>query len=100
MLTKRGIELNINESKYIFVVDNLMLYFSSNFNKERFISNYNSYIDEETIKLENRYKINIDIKNLLVISFYKKIEKRGFYIVDINSKHEIKENAIFKTYIK
>lgn len=100
MLTKRGIELNIKESKYIFIVDNLMLYFSSNFNKERFISNYNVYVLEESIKLENKYKLNMDIKNLLVISYYKKIEKRGFYIVDTNSKQEIKENTIFKTYLK
>lgn len=96
MLTKRGIELNIKESKYIFVVDGLMLYFSSNFNKERFISNYNTYLDEESIKLENKYKVNIDLKRLLIVSFYKKIEKRGFYIVDINSRQEIKEDTIFK----
>lgn len=96
MLTKRGIELNIKESKYIFVVDGLMLYFSSNFNKERFISNYNAYLDEENIKLENKYKVNIDLKRLLIVSFYKKIEKRGFYIVDINSRQEIKEDTIFK----
>lgn len=96
MLTKRGIELNIKESKYIFVVDALMLYFSSNFNKERFISNYNIYLDEESIKLENKYKVNIDLKRLLIVSFYKKIEKRGFYIVDINSRQEIKEDTIFK----
>lgn len=96
MLTKRGIELNIKESKYIFVVDGLMLYFSSNFNKERFISNYNTYLDEENIKLENKYKVNIDLKRLLIVSFYKKIEKRGFYIVDINSRQEIKEDTIFK----
>lgn len=96
MLTKRGIELNIKESKYIFVVDALMLYFSSNFNKERFISNYNTYLDEESIKLENKYKVNIDLKRLLIVSFYKKIEKRGFYIVDINSRQEIKEDTIFK----
>ena len=55
-------------------------YFSSSFNKERFLKGYQDYIKEEEDKIIAKYGINISIRYYLLIAFYIKIEKRGFYI--------------------
>ena len=55
-------------------------YFSSSFNKERFLSGYESYIKEEEDKIIAKYGISISIRYYLLIAYYLKIEKRGFYI--------------------
>lgn len=55
-------------------------YFSSSFNKERFLSGYESYIKEEEDKIISKYNVIISIRFYLLIAFYIRIEKRGFYI--------------------
>lgn len=60
-------------------------YFSSSFNKERFLNGYQAYIKEEEDKIKAKYGINISIRYYLLIAFYMKIEKRGFYIVNYSS---------------
>ena len=55
-------------------------YFSSSFNKERFLSGYESYIKEEEDKIIAKYGILISIRFYLLMAYYLKIEKRGFYI--------------------
>lgn len=95
MLTRRGIELNIKESKFTYDIEDMRLFFSSTYNLERFISNINEFIDIETLKLRNKYHLNISFKKILIIVLYKRIEKRGFYIVNTNTGREIKENTMF-----
>lgn len=60
-------------------------YFSSSFNKERFLNGYEDYIKEEEDKIKAKYGINISIRYYLLISYYIKIEKRGFYITKYSS---------------
>lgn len=60
-------------------------YFSSSFNKERFLKGYEDYIKEEEDKIRAKYGINISIRYYLLIAYYIKIEKRGFYIVNYSS---------------
>lgn len=60
-------------------------YFSSSFNKERFLKGYEDYIKEEEDKIKAKYGINISIRYYLLIAYYIKIEKRGFYIVNYSS---------------
>ena len=60
-------------------------YFSSSFNKERFLKGYEEYIKEEEDKIKSKYGINISIRYYLLIAFYMKIEKRGFYIVNYST---------------
>ena len=60
-------------------------YFSSSFNKERFLNGYQDYIKEEEDKIKAKYGINISMRYYLLIAFYIKIEKRGFYIVNYSS---------------
>lgn len=60
-------------------------YFSSSFNKERFLNGYKDYIKEEEDKIKSKYGVNISIRYYLLIAFYIKIEKRGFYITKYSS---------------
>lgn len=67
-------------------------YFSSSFNKERFLNGYQKYIKEEEDKIKAKYGINISIRYYLLIAYYMKIEKRGFYITcysSLSKKYDI-----------
>lgn len=55
-------------------------YFSSSFNKERFLNGYENYIKEEEDKIIAKYGFSISLRYYLLMSYYIKIEKRGFYI--------------------
>ena len=93
--TVRGVCLNLNESDYIFENEGFMFYFSSEFNKKRFIDQLNEYVKIETMKLQNRYNINIKFDVMFMISLYKLIEKRGFRIYDSINKKEITPSCGF-----
>lgn len=94
----KRVEYDINESNYFSRVDNYLFYFSSIFNQRRFDSNYRLFINEETNKLIAKYHVNIDLKDYLLLVFYKKIEKRGFKVKFYanNDIIELKEDYIFK----
>lgn len=72
---------DIEISKYSFQVDNMLFYFSSLFNLERFKRKYLDYIKNEERKVINKYHYSINMKNYLLICFYMMIEKRGFKVV-------------------
>ena len=80
MKTANGIELNLAISQYKSVYEGFTFYFSSLFYKRKFDSTLETYLELETSKIINKYKININPRIYLAISYYKKIEKRGFYV--------------------
>ena len=86
MQTKNGVELNLYESKYKSIFYGFTFYFSSMFYKSKFDKGLQNYIDVETQKLESKYRINIDFSIYLAISYYMKIEKRGFLIRNEENK--------------
>ena len=87
MLTKGGIEFDLNESPFYYTLEGLTFYFSSNFYKNKFMENCLSYARCENTKILSKYKVYINMKIFLLISFYAKIEKRGFRIHDnVNNK--------------
>lgn len=77
---------NIEESPFSYRYDEFEFFFSSQFYKRNFKKRVDSFILEETYKIKNRYKIKnekfvANLKEVLLIAFYKKIEKRGFKIL-------------------
>lgn len=94
MKSARGIYYNLKESDYIVNLminsDKIELYFSSLFLRKKFLDNVYNYIDNENMKLRANYNFDIDATKLLILSFYKKTEKRGFRVL-INDK-EINSN--------
>lgn len=76
---------NIEESPYVYKYNDYELYFSSPFYLKNYKTRIDNYIKEEFYKLKNRYSIfndefNKTLNDVLIISFYKKVEKRGFRI--------------------
>lgn len=81
----------LEDSPFFLRIDDFMFYFSSSFYKNKFENGYKEYIRSETLKLNVRYKMIVDADEMLLLSFYKMIEKRGF-------KVKYKGNEIEKDY--
>ena len=81
MKTKNVIYLDLKESEYKINYNGLIYSFSSELYMYKFKNNVKQFIIEETAKLKAKYKINIYLDTMLTLSFYKKIEKRGFRVV-------------------
>lgn len=92
---RRVVYNDINDSTYYLDVGKARLYFSSEFNKTRFLNNYLIYTQEECKKLENKYHVKINANYYLLFAFYKKIEKRGFRIENNITNTKINENLTF-----
>ena len=90
MITIRGIYHNIEESSISIIIDKYTLYFSSDTNKGRFIGKYDEYYSKLNRRLNKIYEL--DYLPLILISLYKKVEKRGFRVYYKNRR--IAENFI------
>lgn len=91
MKSARGIYYNLNESDYIFEYNHFKFYFSSVLYLNKYKSLYQDYIEKETKKLNAYYKANINCEVMLLLTLYKKIEKRGFKVVYDNK--DLKEDT-------
>lgn len=94
MKSKRGVYLDIYESDYYYDLDGVRYYFSSQLYLNKFKENVINYVNENSIKLKLRYKININFDLFLTLSYYRKVEKRGFRVVDISTEKTITKDTI------
>ena len=78
MKTVRGVYHNIEESDIYLQVDNFYLYFSSNFLKGKFVGLYDEYYRKVNNTFNKIYEM--DYTPLIIISLYKRVEKRGFRV--------------------
>lgn len=85
---------DIFESNYYYDYESYRLYFSSLFNKKRFIERIEEFIKDENIKNSNKYGVKIDLTNYLIIVLYKKIEKRGFRVYNNSELIKIEKFVI------
>lgn len=86
MQTKRGIYLNLKESVYKFKYGRLVFYFSSQSYLTKFKLVYSEYIKNETLKIQLKYGGIIWCDEMLLLTLYKKIEKRGFRVLCDNKE--------------
>lgn len=94
MKTKNGIYLDLTESEYVYNFGGLSFYFSSEFYRNKFKNEVKNYVQYETMKIVSKYDIKVSFDIMLAISLYKKIEKRGFRVLDIESKKEITKDVL------
>lgn len=80
MKSKRGIYYDLEESDYKTNIDNFTFVFSSLFYLTLFKTNLEEYIKYENNRINNKIKKDIDLKEVILIDLYKKIEKRGFLV--------------------
>lgn len=88
----RPVYQDINESPFFVEYNDFTFYFSSAFYQRNFKLKLPGYIREEEFKLKNRYRIINEkffeiLHEVLAISLYKKIEKRGFRVYKNNEKY-------------
>lgn len=95
MLTYGGVYYNLNESDFCVNIEGFTFYFSSKLYKNKFKNNVRQFIKNESEKINSKYQININLDLYLMIAFYMKVEKRGFKIVDEQTKKEITRSAGF-----
>ena len=100
MMTKNGIQLDLQNSVYFYKYENLTFYFSSELYRKKFAETVDLYISSEKFKLKNKYRVDIDPSLYLAISLYKKIEKRGFFVRDEKDDRVLKEITSFMCIIK
>lgn len=70
----------LEDSPFFLRIDDFMFYFSSAFYQKKFEDGYKEYIRSETLKLNVRYKMIVYADEMLLLSFYKTVEKRGFKV--------------------
>lgn len=75
----RGVYYDISLSDIYVDIDGLRFYFSSVFNKERFINRLIEYNHKCDMRFTNVAKIKIK-QNITSLRLYDEIEKRGFLI--------------------
>ena len=85
--------LDLSETDVVSKYNGINFYFSSEFNRKRFENNVDDYIKVETLKMINRYKVKANWSLLLMVAYYKKIEKRGFRI-EFESGEKINPDTI------
>lgn len=85
MKTRRGIYYDLEESPYITKFRDYRFYFSSEFYRNKFETNLLDYIKEETTKIKKKYQVNIDFTDILAFNLYRRIEKRGCYVIYQNN---------------
>lgn len=94
MKSKRGVYLDIFESDYYYDLDGVRYYFSSQLYLNKFKDNVMNYVNENSIKLKLRYKINLNFDLFLTLSYYRKVEKRGFRVVELSTERKITKDTI------
>ena len=77
---------DLDKTSYKYKFDEFIFYFSSELYLNKFVKMIPSYLRDESIKLSIKYNNIISIDALLLLSLYKKIEKRG-YKVTYKGKH-------------
>ena len=80
MRKSKNLFYDIDKSNLKFEFNGIIFYFSSDFNLERFKNGYLNYLMEEQDKINAKYHVMSDLKNLLILAYYKKIETRGFRV--------------------
>lgn len=97
MTTKNGIEFDLAKTKYIYKKDDFTFHFSSELYLKKFSEEVENYVMFENTKINSKYKVQINLCLYLMISLYKRIEKRGFLI---KRKDEIIKDINFNSYMK
>lgn len=84
---------SLEDSPFFLRINDFMFYFTSKFYMDKFNKEYKDYIRDETLRLNVRYKMMGYADEMLLLSFYKIIEKRGFKVqykgVDLDKDYYI-----------
>lgn len=81
-MTKDGIVYNLKETPYIISVGKYEYHFSSLKHLQKWAKGLTQNRIEISRSLSNRFKIPVEVLALADLALYKKIETRGFYVLE------------------
>lgn len=87
IVTRNGIYYNLLESPYAFTLDGIQFFFSSESHMEKFKDKYRYNRNVINASLSNRFKFDINVDKLADFILYRKVETRGFLVIDINKDY-------------
>lgn len=93
MITRNGICYDLEMSSYRVKIDGLTFVFSSKMHKEKFINKHKEHREKVNVSLSRRFNYDVNVDKLADIVFYRKIENRGFLIID-NEGNKLCQNNI------
>lgn len=91
---------DLTESEYIYSTAFYDFYFSSDFYLHKFMNNYINYISQHSNKIDVRFMQKCDFYKVLILDYYKKVEKRGFRVYDKTKNKYVKEDYRIKGIIE
>lgn len=96
-MTNKGIEHNLKETPWIVEMCGLRLHFSSRLYKEKFVDGFSEYKDKLLSRMYSALGQICTIDDRVVaVSFYGRIEKRGYLITTTNGiRKEVRERDGF-----
>ena len=86
MLSRNGIYYDLSQSTYRVKINGLTFVFSSKVHASKFKKRLQENRDIINYSLSKRFNYKVDMSALADIVLYKKIETRGFLIVDSNGE--------------
>lgn len=81
---KSNVCYNLVKSDYQTNYKQYTFHFSSDFNKQRFDTQIQKFVENETLKLNAKYRTTFNADIVIALYLYRLIEKRGFYIIGNN----------------
>jgi len=96
MVTRNGVYYDLTKSTFKFTTpDTKMTFiFSSDLHMFKFEDQYKAFRKEQNLKLKARYRIEIVTTVLSDLVLYKKIETRGFLVINEGGQILCQENLI------
>lgn len=96
MVTRNGVYYDLMKSNYRYKVldTQLTFVFSSDLHKVKFMEQFRENRNAFNVKLMSRYRLNVEMTTLPDIILYKKIESRGFLIINERGQHIWLENLL------
>jgi hypothetical protein len=96
MKTRNGIYYDLSKSTYKHKVNDtgMTFIFSSDLHMLKFEDQYKANRIDHNLKFKARFRIDVDMKVLPDLLLYKKIETRGFLVINEGGQRLCQENVL------
>lgn len=82
-LTRNGVCYNLQNSPYYTVTEHFTFYFSNVYHKRKFDGGLTAKREWLSDSLTRRFKLRMCADDLAALHYYRQVETRGFFVVDV-----------------
>lgn len=94
MISKNGVFYELKKSCFRVTIDGITFVFSSNLHLQKFLDRLEDNRNTINKSLSNRFNLNIKVHAIADMTLYRKIETRGFYVLDDKGNELCQNNLI------